>query len=292
MNELVALSNGLAAAVQQTRQSIFAVAARRRTGSTGVHWRPGLVVTADHTVQTEGDIVLTRPDGGSVPATLAGRDPTVDLAALRVDAGEVPVARIGDSRAVQPGHIVLAVGEGPRASWGVVSSIASGRGGPGRAFFDLDLTLYPGFSGGPLVDVSGQVIGINTSGASRSQHLAIPAAVVEALLDGLQRRGHIPRPYLGVSTQPLRLPDALRQRFSLEQDSAVIVVAVQPGSPAAQGGLMIGDVMVSLGGASITDPMDLRRVLQPDRVGESLVASVIRGGEPRDLHLRVGERSR
>ena len=80
--------------------------------------------------------------------------------------------------------------------------------------------------------------------------------------------------------------------MSLEQDSAVIVVAVQPGSPAAQGGLMIGDVMVSLGGASITDPMDLRRVLQPDRVGESLVASVIRGGEPRDLHLRVGERSR
>lgn len=292
MNELVALSNGLAAAVQQTSQSIFAVTARRRTGSTGVHWRPGLVVTADHTVQTEDDIVLTRPDGGSVSATLAGRDPTVDLAVLRVDAGEVPVARIGDSTAVQAGHIVLAVGEGPRASWGVVSSIAGGRGGPGRAFFDLDLTLYPGFSGGPLVDVSGQVIGINTSGASRSQHLAIPAAVVEALLDGLQRRGHIPRPYLGVSTQPLRLPDALRQRFSLEQDSAVIVVAVQPGSPAAQGGLMIGDVMVSLGGASITDPMDLRRVLQPDRVGESLVASVIRGGEPRDLHLRVGERSR
>jgi S1-C subfamily serine protease len=278
--------------VQQTSRSIFGVTARRRTGSTGVHWRPGLVVTADHTVQTDDDITLTRPDGRSVPATLAGRDPTVDLAVLRVDAGDVPAARIGDSSAVQAGHIVLAVGEGPRASWGVVSSIASGRGGAARALFDLDLTLYPGFSGGPLVDVSGQVIGINTSGASRSQHLAIPAAIVEGLLDGLQRRGHIPRPYLGVSTQPVRLPDALRQRFSLEQATAVIVVAVQPGSPAAQGGLVIGDVVVSLGGASITDPIDLRRVLQPDRVGEAVVASVIRGGEPRDLQLRVGERSR
>jgi len=292
MSDLVAFSNGLAAAVQQTSQSIFGVTARRRTGSTGVHWRSGLVVTADHTVQTEDDILLTRPDGRSVSATLAGRDPTVDLAVLRVDAGDVPAARIGDSSAVQAGHIVLAIGEGPRASWGVVSSVASGRGGASRAVFDLDLTLYPGFSGGPLVDVSGQVIGINTSGASRSQHLAIPAAVVDGLLDGLQRRGHIPRPYLGVSTQPVRLPDALRQRFSLEQASAVIVVAVQPASPAAEGGLMIGDVLVALGGASIADPMDLRRVLQPDRVGESLVASVIRGGEPHDLHLRVGERSR
>ena len=292
MSDLVAFSNGLAAAVQQTSQSIFGVTARRRTGSTGVHWRSGLVVTADHTVQTEDDILLTRPDGRSVSATLAGRDPTVDLAVLRVDAGDVPAARIGDSSAVQAGHIVLAIGEGPRASWGVVSSVASGRGGASRAVFDLDLTLYPGFSGGPLVDVSGQVIGINTSGASRSQHLAIPAAVVDGLLDGLQRRGHIPRPYLGVSTQPVRLPDALRQRFSLEQASAVIVVAVQPASPAAEGGLMIGDVLVALGGASIADPMDLRRVLQPDRVGESLVASVIRGGEAHDLYLRVGERSR
>src|SRR5215469_14935342 len=275
MSDLVTLSNGLAAAVQQASQSIFGVTARRRMGSTGVHWRPGLVVTADHTVQTEDDIVLTGPDGRSVSATLAGRDPTIDLAVLRADAPDVPAARTGDSRAVQAGHIVLAVGTGA-----------------GGAVFDLDLTLYPGFSGGPLVDVSGQVIGINTSGASRSQHLAIPAAVVEALLDGLQRRGHIPRPYLGVSTQPLRLPDALRQRMSLEQASAVIVVAVQPESPAAQGGLMIGDVVVSLGGASITDPMDLRRVLQPDRVGETVVTSVIRGGEARNLRIRVGERSR
>src|SRR5262249_55248126 len=141
MNDLVTLSNGLAAAVQQTSRSIFGVTARRRTGSTGVHWRSGLVVTADHTVQAEGDITLTRPHGPSVPATLAGRDPTVDLAVLRVDAGDVPAARIGDSSAVQAGHIVLAVGEGPRASWGVVSSIANGRGGVGRALFDLDLTL-------------------------------------------------------------------------------------------------------------------------------------------------------
>ena len=187
--------------------------------------------------------------------------------------------------------IVLAVGDGPRASWGVVSAMDAEGHSSGRGLFDLDLTLYPGFSGGPLVDVQGRVIGINTSGASRSRHLAIPAAVVDRLVDGLVRRGHIPRPYLGVSTQPVRLPDAMREQLHLEQATAVIVVAVQAESPAALGGLVIGDVLVSLGGASITDPMELRRALRPERVGETVVASVIRGGEARDLRITIRERT-
>ena len=290
MNDLVNLSNGLAAAVRQAGRSVFGVRARPRLPSTGVHWRPGLVVTADHTVRTDDDIVLVGPDGRNVSATIAGRDPTIDIAVLRVDAANVPLAEVGDSSGVQVGHIVLAIGDGPRASWGVVSAMDAEGSSSGGSLFDLDLTLYPGFSGGPLVDVQGRVIGINTSGASRDRHLAIPAAVVNRLLEGLQRRGHIPRPYLGVSTQSVRLPEAMRQQLHLEQVSAVIVVAVQPGSPAAEGGLVIGDVIVSLGGASITDPMELRRVLRPEKVGETIVASVIRGGEARDLRVVVGER--
>src|SRR5262245_29196041 len=292
MNDLISLSNGLAAAVSQTSRSVVGVKARPRLGSTGVHWRPGLVVTADHTVRADDDIVLTRPDGGSVRAAIAGRDPTIDIAVLRVDATDVPLAEVGNSTTVQVGHIVLAIGDGPRASWGVVSSIDTEGPSSEGGLFDLDLTLYPGFSGGPLVDVEGRVVGMNTSGASRSRHLAIPATAVTRLLDELERRGHIPRPYLGVSTQPVQLPEAMRQRFQLEQGTAVIVVAVQPGSPAAQGGLVIGDVVVSLGGTSITDPMEVRRVLRPDRVGEAIVASIIRGGEARDLQVVVGERPR
>jgi S1-C subfamily serine protease len=288
MNDLIALSNALAAAVQETSRSVFGVGARPRMGSTGVHWRPGLVVTADHTVQVDEDIVLTRPDGRSVPARVAGRDPTIDIAVLKLADPDVPVAAVGDSDLVRAGHIVLAVGDGPRASWGVVSAI--GPEGAGGGLFDLDLTLYPGFSGGPLVDAHGRVMGINTSGASRSRQLAIPARAIDRLLDGLARRGHIPRPYLGVGTQQVRLPDTLRERLSLDQVTGVIVVAVQPGSPAAQGGLIIGDVLVSLGGARVADPLDLRRVLQPDRVGERIIASVLRGGEPRDLEVVVGER--
>jgi S1-C subfamily serine protease len=294
MDSLLTLSNELAAAVEHAGRAVFGINARPRLGSAGVHWRPGLIVTADHTVQMDEEVTVTRPDGRIVTATVAGRDPTIDIAILKVDAPDVAVAEVGDSDAVRVGHIVLAVGPGPRASWGVVSAVGSGRGARSAAgeLLNLDLTLYPGFSGGPLVDVQGRVVGVNTSGASRQLQLAIPAAAVNRVLDELGRRGRIPRAYLGVGTQQVRLPEWIRQRFSLDQQTAVIVVDVQPNSPAAGAGLLIGDIIVSLGGTSITEPAELKSVLRPDRVGESTIASVIRGGEPRDLQIHVGERPR
>jgi S1-C subfamily serine protease len=286
MNGLQSLSNDLAAAVERAGRAVFAVNGRARLGSTGVHWRPGLVVTADHTVHVDEEVTITGPDGRALTARVAGRDPTIDVAVLKVDAPGVAVAEVADSDAVRVGHIVLALGAGPRASWGVVSSVGDAR------MLHLDLTLYPGFSGGPLVDAQGRVVGINTSGASRHWQLAIPAAAVNRVVDELQRRGRIPRAYLGVSTQAVRLPEPVRQRLNLDQQTAVIVVEVQPGSPAAAAGLTIGDVIVSLGATRIADPTDLKSALRPDRVGESVTASVLRGGEPKDLPVTVGERPR
>ena len=286
MNGLQSLSNDLAAAVERAGRAVFAVNGRARLGSTGVHWRPGLVVTADHTVQVDEEVTITGPDGRALTARVAGRDPTIDVAVLKVDAPGVAVAEVADSDAVRVGHIVLALGAGPRASWGVVSSVGDAR------MLHLDLTLYPGFSGGPLVDAQGRVVGINTSGASRHWQLAIPAAAVNRVVDELQRRGRIPRAYLGVSTQPVRLPEPVRQRLNLDQQTAVIVVEVQAASPAAAAGLTIGDVIVSLGATRIADPTDLKSALRPDRVGESITASVLRGGEPKDLQVTVGERPR
>ena len=294
MDGLLALSNDLAAAVERAGQVVFGVNARTRLGSTGVHWRSGLIVTANHTVRVDEDITVTRPDGRAIAATVAGRDPAIDIAVLKVDAPDVAVADLGESNAVRVGHLVLAVGRGPCASWGVVSAIGEGRGprSAGGALFSLDLTLYPGFSGGPLVNAQGQVIGVNSSGTSRHLQLAIPSAAVTRVVDELVRRGRLARPYLGVGTQPVSLPEALRQRFNLEQPTAVIVVAVQPSSPAASAGLLKGDVVVSLGGTSITDPGDLASVLRPDHVGEDMTVSVLRGGEPRDIRITVGERPR
>jgi S1-C subfamily serine protease len=294
MDGLLTLSNDLAAAVERTGQVVFGVNARTRLGSTGVHWRSGLIVTANHTVRVDEDITVTRPDGLAIAATVAGRDPAIDIAVLKVDAPDVAVADLGESDAVRVGHLVLAVGRGPCASWGVVSAIGEGRGprSAGGALFSLDLTLYPGFSGGPLVNAQGQVIGVNSSGTSRHLQLAIPSAAVTRVVDELVRRGRLARPYLGVGTQPVSLPEAVRQRFNLEQQTAVIVVAVQPSSPAASAGLLMGDIIVSLGGTSITDPGDLASVLRPDHVGEDMTVSVLRGGEPRDIRITVGERPR
>jgi S1-C subfamily serine protease len=293
MDALLNLSNDLAAAVERAGRAVFGVNARARLGSTGVHWRRGLIVTADHTVHADDEVTVMRPDGRAITARVAGRDPTIDIAILKVDAPDVEVAEVANSDAVRVGHLVLALGSGPRVSWGVVSAIG---GRPeaqsGGEMFHLDLTLYPGFSGGPLVDAQGRVVGLNTSGASRHLQLAIPAAAVNRVVDELERRGRIPRAYLGVSTQAVRLPEALRQQINLDQQTAVIVVEVQPASPAAGAGLLVGDIIVALGGIRITDPADLRTVLRPDRVGESIVASMLRGGEPRDVRVDVGERPR
>ncbi len=293
MDGLLALSNDLAAAVEHAGRAVVGVNGRRRLGSTGVHWRAGLIVTADHTVEVDEDVTVTAPDGRTLTATVAGRDPAIDLAVLRVDAGELPVAEIATEPA-RVGHIVLALGRGPRASWGVVSALGDGqrRGAEAGELMSLDLTLYPGFSGGPLVDTRGRVVGVTTSGAARHFQVAIPAAIVNRVLDELARRGRIPRAYLGVGTQSVRLSDALRQRLGTDQRAAVIIVDVQPDSPASAAGLLIGDVIVSLGGARIGDPGDLRAALRPQQVGETLTVSIVRGGEPRDVRLTVGERSR
>jgi S1-C subfamily serine protease len=290
MDRLLALSNELATAVQQAGRAVFAVHARPRLPSTGVHWRSGLVVTANHTVHVDEGLTLTRPDGQSVAGALVGRDPGRDLAVLRVEAADIPVAELGDSAAIQVGHMVLALGAGPRASWGVVSAIGAARGRSTEdGVFSLDLTLYAGFSGGPLVDAQGQVVGINTSGMSRQMQLAIPGSVVSQSLDELVRHGRIAHGYLGVGTQPVRVPEAMRQQLGLDQELALIVVDVQAGSPAADR-LLIGDLVLSLDGQATTDPLELRRLLRAERIGRRITARVVRGGQAREVELTVGER--
>jgi S1-C subfamily serine protease len=283
MENLLTLSNDLAAAVERAARFVVGVNARRRFGSTGIHWRPGLIVTADHTIEVQEDVTVTTADGASLPATVAGRDPAIDLAILRIEPGALAVADIATEPA-RVGHIVLAVGRGTRASWGVISAIDK--------LLGLDLTLYPGFSGGPLVDARGRVVGVTTSGSRRHLQLAIPAATVDHMVDELVRRGHLPRPYVGVATQAVHLGETLRQRLGTDQRSAVIVVDVQAESPAAQAGILIGDVIVAVGGARITDPTELRAALRPQHVGESVAVSLVRGGEPRDVRLTVGDRAR
>src|SRR5438132_1576137 len=189
------------------------------------------------------------------------------------------------------GAVERASGAGPRASAGIVSALDVGGGRQALGeIVAVDLTLYPGFSGGPLVDVRGRVVGITTSGASRHLQCAVRASAVSRLVDHVVQGGRIPRAYLGVGTQAVVLPDALRDRLHLAQRTAVIAVNVKPDSPAAAAGLIIGDVIVSVAGHAIAEPEDLMAVLRPDRVGRAVTLSILRGGEPRDVEVIVGER--
>lgn len=292
MDRLLALSEDLASAVEQGGRGVFAVHARPRLPSTGVHWRSGLVVTASHTVHADDGVTLTGPNGGSTTGTLVGRDPALDLAVFRIEAEAHAVAEVGDSSTVRVGHMVLALGAGPRASWGVVSAVGGTRSRHTDVeLFSLDLTLYPGFSGGPLIDARGRVVGVTTSGMSRNLQLAIPAAAVNGTVDELVRHGRIPRAYLGVATQPVRVPAALREQLGRSDEGALIVVEVQPESPAAAG-LVIGDVILAIDGTAVADPVDLRRALRADRIGQRVTATVVRGGQVRDVELTIGERPR
>jgi S1-C subfamily serine protease len=296
---LLALSNDLAEAVARAGQAVVAVHARPRMPSSGVHWRQGVIVTADHTVRRDEEINVGLPDGRTLPAALAGRDASTDLAILTLTAAELPVADIGDASALRVGHVVLAVGRpgergrGLSASWGVISALGgpwrSWHGGQIDQFIRPDVSIYPGFSGGPLVDAHGRVMGINTSGP-RSIPLTIPPATVNRVVGQLLEKGRIVRGYLGLGMQPVRLPERLKQSLNLRGTSGIIIVAVEPASPAEKAGLLIGDVLVALDGVPVGDTADIQALLGPERVGTAVSASIIRAGVLAERVITIGER--
>ena len=178
------------------------------------------------------------------------------------------------------------------ASMGVISTIAGAwrgwQGGQIDQFIRPSLMLYPGFSGSPLVDADGRVVGINTTGP-RHMTLSIPSATVNRVVDQLLQTGRVARGYLGLGMQAVQLPDALLRSLNLTQ-SGVIVISIAPGAPGDQAGVLIGDIITALNGTAIADVRDVHRVLDPDRVGQLLTAQIIRGGAVVEVTITVGER--
>jgi S1-C subfamily serine protease len=155
-------------------------------------------------------------------------------------------------------------------------------------YIQTDATAYPGFSGGPLIDARGNVLGIMTTGLARGAALAVPAELAWRAAKNLEERGSVRRGYLGILSQPVRLPDG--QRVGLTQRGGLLVVGVEEGSPAGRGGLIIGDILATLEGQPVEDTEDLLVLLTGERVGREVEAGVIRGGELRTLRVTVGER--
>ncbi len=282
---LAALSDELAAAVEQAGRSVVTVDARARTAASGTVWSGGVVVTADHVIERDDNITVTLPDGATAKATVAGRDPGTDLAVLKLESGALAAAETVGLEDLKVGHLVLAIGR-PRAgsamaSFGVVSAIGgqwrTARGGTVEGYVRADVSLYPGFSGGPLVDTGGRVIGLNSWYLARGQELALPAAAVSSIVQILLSEGRVRRGYLGVTSQPVRLPEAVREQLGLSQEVGLMILGVEGGSPAEKGGVLMGDVLIGIGGR--TSP--IRRASR--RLGSAPAAT------PRVLYSR-GER--
>ena len=296
-SSLLSLSNEFAIAVDKAGQFTVAVNGRRRFSSSGVHWRSGIIVAADHAVKREEEITVTLPDDRTVPATLVGRDGSTDLVVLRVEVDQLPIAEIVDAAALKVGQWVLAVARsadsGVGASMGVISALGGAwrtwHGGQIDQLIRPDLTLYPGFSGGALITPQGRVVGINTSGY-RHMALTLPASTVDRVVDQLVNRGRIARGYLGVGMQPVQLPDRLKSELHLSESGGVIIVSVQAGSPADRAGILIGDILIALEAQSTPDIAAVHRMLDPDRIGKSLSAKLIRGGTVTEVAIVVGER--
>jgi S1-C subfamily serine protease len=293
-NTISQFSNQLADAVERAGSAVVAVLEGGRGGVSGTVWRDGIVVTAEHTIRGDDEVTLVLPSGVEAKASVAGRDPATDVAVLKVREKLKPTD-FTDSAAIRTGHIVLAVGrrgkEGLSASFGLVSATGgewrTRHGGRMDRWFRLDLTPYPGFSGGPLIDVSGQIIGINTSGPRRGV-VTIPNATVDRVVETVLRGGQISRGYLGIAVQPVAFPP--KGSLKVESDRGLLVITVSQGSPAEQAGLMIGDVIVALNGAAVSSPGDLQRVLDPEGVGKSATFQLVRAGRLSDAEVTIGRR--
>ncbi len=298
MSSLLALSNGLADIVEQAGSSVVAVNGGTRVSPSGIHWRQGIIVTSDESLQRYDEINVTLSDGRTVAATHLGHDSSTDIAVFKIADAEFPVAKVGDATTLKVGHLVLGLArsnEGDlRAALGAVSVVRgawrSMNGGNIDQFIRPDITLYSGFAGGPLVDAAGYVVGMNTSGR-RGIALTIPAATVNRVVDQLVSKGHISRGYLGVGMQPVRLPKNLQTTLNLTAATGVIVVNVEPAGPADNAGVLLGDVLVTIDRTIVSDTGDVLAILNSgDRIGKTVLVQIVRGGVLVELAIAIGEK--
>jgi S1-C subfamily serine protease len=296
-SNLAQLSNELENAIERAAPYVVGVHGRGHVSSSGFLFREGVVVTAHHALRREEDIRVTLPSGETVDAALAGGDGASDIAVLRIDSKTLPLSAARASN-LRPGQIVLSLGRsrdsGINASMGILSAVSGEwrpwRGGRLESYLRLDLTLFPASAGGPVLTPAGELVGMATPVLSRIAPLAVPHAAIQRIADDLLSKGRVARGYLGVGLQPVPIPDHLKQSLGHEGGSAVIVLSVEPGSPAEKGGVVIGDVLLSIDGHNLRSVEDLHGALDSRLIGKTVKVKLARAGQPKDVEITVGER--
>lgn len=294
-NVLSSLSNGMADAVAHVNPALVLVNGRRRLPASGIVYETDMIITADHVLEREEDLTIQTHDGRVLSATFVARDRSTDIAILRVDGLNLTPAQASDMPA-RVGQFVLAVGRpsgnGPMASVGIVSTVGSTlrtwRGPVMEQYIQTDATPYPGFSGGPLVDVQGHVVGMTTTGLVRGVTLAVPAHIAWRIAATLANQGHMKRGYLGIASQAVQL--SVSQREAAAQEHGLLVVRVEKDSPAEHAGMLVGDIVLRIKGQVVTSSDDLQAILRGNVVDTVIEVAVLRGETVQTLHVTVEQR--
>jgi len=290
-----ALSEAFAAIVEKSSASVVRVEARRRSPSSGIVWSSdGLVVTAQHAVERDEEIEIGFFDGRTAEAKLVGRDPGSDVALLRVSATDLVVPPWSTAEP-KVGHLVLSVarpGRTARASMGIASAVSgewrSPAGGRFERYLQTDIAPQPGFSGSLLVDDRGNGLGMNTASLVRGHSLTVPTETLRRVTEALVAHGRMRRAFVGLGSMPIRLP--VKAARASGQESALLVIAVQPDGPADLSGVLLGDALLALDGHALTQVDDLIEALTEERIGAELKFRILRAGEVREIAIRAGAR--
>lgn len=298
-NELWAgISEHAAGLAQQTGEAVVAVDAGHRVAASGVHWKPGVIVTASHLVRRATEVKVLLPDGTSTSGTVAGQDGATDLAAVRISE-QIKLGALQFTSQAKVGQLVMAVARSGRgelsASVGIVSRLGAAwqtwRGGQIERLIRPDVRLYPGQSGSALINGNGELLGINSAVLARASVISLPVETVERVVTELLERGHVAKPYIGVAMQPVPLPEDWR-KAATTQEYGLLVMHVTSGGPAEKAGISLGDVIIAAEGEQVSDFRNLHVQLGRKQTGESLKLRTLRAGKVVDVTVALGDRPR
>lgn len=290
---LTQFSAAVADRAATARPLVAGIRVRGHSLRSGTLWRKDVVVASEQALPRMEEAEIVLGDGKTLPARLAGRDPGTNVAVLQLDGSAQPAW--SQAMEPQPGAIVLALASdgigGSAVRLGAVHAVGpawhSRAGGRINRRIGLDMRLGRGEEGGPVIDAAGGLLGISTLGPRR-RVLVIPTATVERVLEPLLSCGRIARGWLGLAVQPVEVPEELRAEAG--QAEALMILGVSKDGPAAQAGVLMGDILVALDGAPVAGMSQLAGLLGPDAVGKQIELRLIRAGKVQSVNATVGER--
>jgi serine protease Do len=273
----------------------------RSLGSGVIVSQDGYVLTNNHVVDGASEIRVSLSDKREFQAKVIGTDPKTDVAVLKINAEGLPTMPLGDSSKSQIGDVVLAIGDpfgiGETVTMGIIS--ATGRSVPGmepggyQDFIQTDASINPGNSGGALINVSGNLIGINTAiltgggGGNQGIGFAIPIDLARNVMEQILQHGHVVRGYLGVNIQ--NVTPELAKAFGIKENRGALVADISPDTPAAKAGIQKGDVILGLNGQPVEDINQLTMHITQMAPGSTAHLQVLRNGETRDMSVTLGQ---